>query len=143
MAKTANNILIIKAPCKIKLKQLTHLRIVFYKNSILQSIFFLRDRYVPHNKKLRKKNYVFNLKRMRKKNIKIKTRKNKSCLKKGDDMCEQVISFFDTDKLDEMDINITANCFQHCCCKFCPRCMGTFDVPLNHMRLCHHQKSYG
>jgi len=51
--------------------------IVFYKNSTLHSIFLL-DRYVSHNKKLRKKNYAFNLKRMRKENcIKIKTRKTK------------------------------------------------------------------
>jgi len=28
--------------------------------------FFLRDKYVPHNMKSRKKNYVFNLKKMRK-----------------------------------------------------------------------------
>jgi len=34
-------------------------------------------RYVPHNKKSRKKNFVFNLKKMRKEScIKIKTRKN-------------------------------------------------------------------
>jgi len=57
--------------------------IVFYKNNILHLIFFLRDRYVPHNKKLRKKNFVFNLLRMRKEScIKIKTRKNKSRLRK-------------------------------------------------------------
>jgi len=56
---------------------------VFYKNSILPLIFFLRDRYVPHNKKPRKKNFVFNLKRMRKEScIKIKTRKNKPHLRK-------------------------------------------------------------
>jgi len=40
--------------------------IVFYKDSILHLIFFLRDRYVLHNKKSRKKNFVFNLLRMRK-----------------------------------------------------------------------------
>jgi len=57
--------------------------IVFYKNSILHLIFFLRDRYVPHNTKSRKKNFIFNLLRMRKEScIKIKTRKNKPRLKK-------------------------------------------------------------
>jgi len=58
--------------------------IIFYKNSILHFlIFFLRDRYVPHNKKSRKKNFVFNLKRMPKEScIKIKTRENKSRLRK-------------------------------------------------------------
>jgi len=35
------------------------------KDSILYLIFFLHGRYVPHNKKSRKKNYVFNLKKMR------------------------------------------------------------------------------
>jgi len=57
--------------------------IVFYKNSILHLIFFLRDIYVPHNKKSRKKNFVFNLLRMRKEScIKIKSRKNKPRLRK-------------------------------------------------------------
>jgi len=56
---------------------------VFYENSILHLIFFLRGRYVPHNKKSRKKNYVFNLKKMHKKScIKIKTRENKPCKKR-------------------------------------------------------------
>jgi len=50
--------------------------IIFYKYSILLN-FFLHGRYVPHNKKLCKKNYVLNFKKMRKKScIKIKTRKN-------------------------------------------------------------------
>jgi len=57
--------------------------IVFYKDSILHLIFFLRDRYVLHNKKSRKKNFVFNLLRMRKEGcIKIKSRKNKPRLRK-------------------------------------------------------------
>jgi len=56
--------------------------IVFYKNSILHPIFFLRDRYIPRNKKSRKKNFVFNLKKMRKESIKIKMSKNKLHLKK-------------------------------------------------------------
>jgi len=62
--------------------------IAFYKNvykNILHLIFFLRDRYVPHNKKSRKKNFVFNLKRVRKEScikIKNKSRKNKPRLRK-------------------------------------------------------------
>jgi len=57
--------------------------IVFYKDSILHLIFFLRDRYVSHNKKSRKRNFVFNLLRMRKEHcIKIKSRKNKLRLRK-------------------------------------------------------------
>jgi len=57
--------------------------IVLYKNSILHPIFFLRDRYVPHNKKSRKNNFVFNLLRMRRESyIKIATRKNKPRLRK-------------------------------------------------------------
>jgi len=56
--------------------------IIFYKN-ILRLIFFLQDRYVPHNKKSRKKNFIFNLKKIRKEScIKIKTHKNKSRLRK-------------------------------------------------------------
>jgi len=57
--------------------------IVFYKKSILHLIFFMR--YVPHNKKSRKKNFVFNLKKnaLEKEScIKIKTRKNKPRLRK-------------------------------------------------------------
>jgi len=59
--------------------------IVFYiyKISILHLIFFLRDRYAPHNKKSRKKNFIFHLKRMRKESCrKIKTRKYKPRLRK-------------------------------------------------------------
>jgi len=57
--------------------------IVFSKHSILHLIFFLHHRHVSHNKKSRKKNFVFNLKRMRKEScIKIKTRKNKPHLTK-------------------------------------------------------------
>jgi len=53
------------------------MRIIFYIQ------FFLHNKYVPYNKKYRKKNYVFNLKRMRKENcIKIKMRKNKPRLRK-------------------------------------------------------------
>jgi len=57
--------------------------IVFYKDSVLHPLFFLHVRYVPHNMKSCKKNYVFNLKRMRKESyIKMKTHKNKSRLRK-------------------------------------------------------------